>query len=645
MVILSRTGTPSLLRTVRGKQHASDKDHEEPAPKKRCTDNRLLVNPNNMVITDRLQESEDDEMRLPPLPKPKAAKPRLNSGIGEKEKYTNSGLLCDDEIRLPQPRKQKAIKLTREEEDAIHADPLSSGDEIRMPPPLKKKVSKPLLSPQSTQDKELRKPPKKPGRKAEEIRIPVPGSYAKGKAEKAKHEAPANKANVSTLPSSVTAGSVTDGGFTWGMEHSSQKSKQSARSYGSRDRTTNIHRPAPKKTFGKPKGESRVGSAKGRSWGVRVPVDKGEDDSGSECSMKDPLGFESDELDAVLNSCIPETNDSKLHETGNGSSQAACQDTQHSVPNDPVLSSEGLSLPSAMPKTRKPAGARKSLLDDDELADILKAPLVHVQLEDWMQDQGITSSQPNSSAPREALDNLQDYIQKLPKEEIEGTQCTLCKDLVEMEDYWEFWMGKERTVKNHTAFCNAHRKKSALGDYRKEGYPTINWEMLPTRIRKHRMTLFRILSNERPSIYRDRYEPLALTGKAAAAPSRRKDLPASVQEELASYALDDQSTYPGYYGPHGRRAITEHVMRVLKNEIKNCKDPVVQASGPAAFVQAVLVPEMAVMLIMEDCQVDRDRAEEIREKTYDMGMLLNEEIEDVLEGQHDSDDENEYQLR
>jgi hypothetical protein len=156
------------------------------------------------------------------------------------------------------------------------------------------------------------------------------------------------------------------------------------------------------------------------------------------------------------------------------------------------------------------------------------------------------------------------------------------------------------------------------------------------------MELFKILNNNKPSGYRDRYEPIALTGKAAAVPSRRKDLPEHVQQELESYALDDQSTYPGYYGPHGRRVITENVMKMLKNEIKVCSDAVVQGSGPATFVQAVLVPETAILLIMEDCHVDRDEAEDIRDKTYELGMLLNEEIEDQVEVHDQSDDENEY---
>ena len=85
-------------------------------------------------------------------------------------------------------------------------------------------------------------------------------------------------------------------------------------------------------------------------------------------------------------------------------------------------------------------------------------------------------------------------------------------------------------------------------------------------------------------------------------------------------------------------------MEILKTELKNCTDAVVQASGIAAFVQAVMVPEAAVLLIMEDCEVEWEEAESIRGKTYEMGLLLNEEIEDEVERrpEDDSDAENEY---
>jgi hypothetical protein len=287
----------------------------------------------------------------------------------------------------------------------------------------------------------------------------------------------------------------------------------------------------------------------------------------------------------------------------------------------------------------------KNTPEDKELKRTLrrsKPKVLHDQLGDWMQDKAPESSQPQSSASQEDLDDLKDYIKQLPMDEEEGSSCPICRAPVVQEDYWDYWKGKDKTVKNQNTFCRIHSTKSAQEEYKSEGYPDIDWNALPRRIRTHRMELFKMLNNDRPSGYRDRYEPIALTGKAAAVPSRRKDLPTHVQQELESYALDDQSTYPGYYGPHGRRIITENVMKVLKNEIKNCSDAVVQGSGPATFVQAVLVPEAAILLIMEDCRVDRLEAEEIRDKTYKLGMLLNEEIEDQVEVHDVSDEENEY---
>ena len=156
------------------------------------------------------------------------------------------------------------------------------------------------------------------------------------------------------------------------------------------------------------------------------------------------------------------------------------------------------------------------------------------------------------------------------------------------------------------------------------------------------MALFKILNDETPSRFRALYAPLALTGKAAAVPSKRTDLPPSLRAQLDSHALDDAAVYPGYYGARGRRLITENVMSLLHTEIKRSSDAVVQTSGPASFVQAVMVPEVAVRLIMEDLRCDGEQAEEVRERTYEMGVLLHEEVEDeVFVGEEDEEEEEE----
>lgn len=286
---------------------------------------------------------------------------------------------------------------------------------------------------------------------------------------------------------------------------------------------------------------------------------------------------------------------------------------------------------------------------DAELDDLLKPTLTdHL------------SSLPSSSAPQEDLDTVSTYIRQLPPSFSEDTSCPLCHAPVSQDTYWSFWRNLAHTVKNQTRFCHSHRAATAHADYLAEGFPPIDWTLLPSRIKKHRMALYTILagdssssSSSPPNPYRERYTPLALTGKAAALPltistststSSSRTSPSRAHPALA---LDDTSIYPGYYGPRGRRLIAESVMQLLSTEIKRSTDPVVQTSGPASFVQAVLVPEVAVRLIMEDVGVGRDEAEEVRERTFEMGCLLHEEVEDeveVGEGEDEYEEEgNEYE--
>jgi hypothetical protein len=538
MSVLSRQ-TGRLLRTVNGKRHASDEDHEEPPAKR---------------------------------------------------------------------RKSPAAPIAQSEED-IYAEPVSSDDELRDPPPPKPKVALPITTVSDETD-ELNLPQRKPAKKEADTHATSQGSAKKTRAAKGKKGQEEDKENTTkAIPHTSSQGEPWD----FGMAHASQRSNKSTttRTFSTKNKTANIH---AKTAIRVPPRQSSKPAAK-----AKAPLDN--DADLSDVSMVGP-----EELEHTLG--LQGKPDPELRER--------------------------------VPKKRSKRGIEPitSTLADDELNILLKSTpedadlkrasrrsqttALYDQLGDWKKDHLPESSQPESSAPQDDVNDLREYLKQHPREAVEGSECPICRAPVESEYYWEYWAGTEKTIKNQNKFCHAHRTTSAWEEYRSEGYPDIIWEALPQRIRKHRMELYKILNNDRPSVYRDRYEPIALTGKAAAVPSRRKDLPSHVLQELESYVLDDQSTFPGYYGPHGRRVITETVMKMLKNEIKNCLDAVVQGSGPATFVQAVLVPETAILLIMEDNRVDREEAEEIREKTYDIGMLLNEEIEDRVEVHEQSDDENEY---
>jgi hypothetical protein len=534
----------------------------------------------------------------------------------------------------------------------------TSNEDLPLPPPRAAKYTKPILPPSSPameEDSELKVlaiPKRNPPKRGAPI-VPRKGTFQRSQDEKAKRDALGDKENAVSSQGSAQASQENPWAFSQAaMDDMSfalpqpqpqpqPQPKRQKIGYGTKSKVapvSNIHR-RPTSTAATKAGARKYGD---KARGVRGNGQAtGEDD-------EKPQTLEDDALRDILH-----PNGTPSPEPESDPEPELPKPRANASKSKPRVIKQELNQYSPEPDLPKPrAKASKSkprandqefkqpLLSDKELDDQLaehdrlnpKPTRLQNQLGDWMaaQAQAPKSSQPQSSGQEEALDHLDDYLGQLPEEEEEGTRCPICKASVDKTEYWDYWTGKKNTIRHQNSFCRAHKTRSARHEYRSEGYPDIDWDALPDRILKL------------PSEYRTRYEPIALTGKAAAVPSRRKDLPEHVQEELESYALDDQSTYPGYYGPHGRRIITENVMKILKNEIKNCTDAVVQGSGPATFVQAVLVPEAAIFLIMEDNMVDREGAEEIREKTYDMGMLLNEEIEDHVEVYDRSDEENEY---
>lgn len=538
----------------------------------------------------------------------------------------------DEDHEAPPPQKrtsqeglsyaeQKELGLL--DEDDINAEPASSDDErLRTPPKSSKPIpdSNALKKPMGSSRKRkaassapnpepsLKRPARTKSRSAAFL-VPKTGHFERSQAAKEGREGDKeNTAAKNTPPSSSQAN-------TWGFGPLSQPSPSSQKgrkvTFGGKKKTANIHTAPVKKTFGK--------AAKFKGTQTHVSNVKA-NDSGSESEISMMDDEELEQLGTLL---------------GDKEGPAKQEDL-----GDPELRSVA---PRKKPACIKMTASNSPGMDKTGPDDLLK-PTLRDQL-------GLTdtpeSSLPPSSIPQEEMENIDSYMRELPIVAEEGTECPICHEPVSQDSYWAFWKGLPKTVKNQALYCHTHRKATAQKDFESEGLQPILWDDLPRRIKIHRMVLHKILvgNPETPSIYRSRYEPLALTGKAAAVPSKRTDLPSSKQAELASYALDDNAVYPGYYGPRGRRCITEAVMALLSKEIKRCSDAVVQTSGPATFVQAVLVPEVAVRLIMEDCRCDWDVAEEVRERTYEMGVLLNEEIEDSIElgiGGEESEGENEY---
>jgi hypothetical protein len=88
-------------------------------------------------------------------------------------------------------------------------------------------------------------------------------------------------------------------------------------------------------------------------------------------------------------------------------------------------------------------------------------------------------------------------------------------------------------------------------------------------------------------------------------------------------------------------AITTHFSTSLRR--LSTSDPLVSAGGGiSAFVQAVLVPELAVRMVMDDMSVDEEGARGILIESAEIGSLLCEEEDEWVDPGEEADHENDY---
>ncbi|KAK4116232.1 hypothetical protein N656DRAFT_774441 [Canariomyces notabilis] len=198
--------------------------------------------------------------------------------------------------------------------------------------------------------------------------------------------------------------------------------------------------------------------------------------------------------------------------------------------------------------------------------------------------------------------------------------CPLCNTEIEMKDLEAFRLKFPRmTVSNMQRFCQIHKKKSAREQWLSRGYPDILWSQLEGRIAKRYGLLRKILEGERHSHFADRFREQIESGKNR------------------TLLRSDANLTPGYYGIRGLRAMSENLIGEFSALLRkrSVQDRLVSARGHTAYLQAVLVPELAVQLIMEDMNVGEEEARRILAESGSIGELLNDEIADVVE--EDSD--------
>lgn len=497
----------------------------------------------------------------------------------------------DETSQTSQKVKGSTSEMTEED---IYAEPISSDEEAQPPPP-RSQTSETYTSSKGKRNARATSKPlgtnSKRIQKSRKIQIPRTGSFEKGRAHKASSQGEDEKENGGDSPASSAEKRKVDEGFGFGMEYGGPK----------RQKTTpittcsNIHAGSSSTTYSKKAYGKKASTAYSDAWKNPPPTKESRD---SDLDAQ---------LDKIMRTANPQTSTSAIPNSPSSPAKA---------PRTNLLASLGAyKQPSSDPTNIDPNGSATS------------SPL---------------SSQPaeEPAGPSDTLQTLEQDVADLPSDD-EDSICAICQGTVDPAHSAEFWKYRTRTVRNQTLFCKEHKHRSAQTEYEARGFPDIDWSALPERVRKLRPELVKLLRNEtdEESEYRKRHTAKLLSGKAAALPSRRKD---KKPEELESEMFTDgASGSTGFYGPRGKRIMMETITSELSDEIREVSstDPVVGRSGFAAFLQAVLVPELAILLAMQDLGgVSKSVAREEIEGSGELGVLLNEEERDEVAQGSDEDE-------
>ncbi|KAI7438377.1 hypothetical protein KC368_g12094 [Hortaea werneckii] len=184
-------------------------------------------------------------------------------------------------------------------------------------------------------------------------------------------------------------------------------------------------------------------------------------------------------------------------------------------------------------------------------------------------------------------------------------------------------------------FCRYHRQQTARETWHARGYPArIPWEDLPRRI------VFRKRLEER--VLRKGGAETAL--QALAAEEEAEEKGGVEGKEMTAR----KGCKVGYYGPRGEKMMTTHILHTFTPDLRSlaATDKLLASAGIAGgvsgFVQAVLVPELALSLVSEDLETASSNDQkkkgsspatiatmdivQVLEESAELGELLNPEV-------------------
>ncbi|KAJ9648317.1 hypothetical protein H2201_000560 [Coniosporium apollinis] len=452
--------------------------------------------------------------------------------------------------------------------------------------------------------------------------------------------------------------------FQWSQESNGKKRKREV-SYHTK--STNIHALQPRTSLKKERSESpeESGSAEGPPGWIAPPVRTGNIEKPA---FKRPSGAakkESHESDSSALSSKAAASTAKFRKPKKNDTvpkEALFVQPRGQSKADGNAASSAFKFPDGIPtpdsslgshqesddrgKRRSARTVNRSTKDDRTSAQdfIIPASLTHDNIKTLLNDTNHMLEKPypkldiGPDRPSSPLTSVPDSpiispaksiadITKLSDEDDTPSICPICRDPVDPGLLQSWTVGKARMAfREQIQFCHAHKQHEAHQTCVQRGYPSINWARLSTRMRRHNAFVESILEQRIPSHFRDR-----LAEKVSKGENR------SLMQTLKSGAFE--ALTPGYYGPKGARVMMDHITKTFSAAIRMRagSDRLIASGGVSGYVQAVLVPELATRLVIDDMGIGEARAREVLVESIEIGELLNEQEQDNVEVEDDEE--------
>jgi len=189
--------------------------------------------------------------------------------------------------------------------------------------------------------------------------------------------------------------------------------------------------------------------------------------------------------------------------------------------------------------------------------------------------------------------------------------CPVCDEDIAPEQAQRF---VDASVREQSTLCQSHRDATLLSSGSLL-YPSVDFSILSSRLESHHATLTGIIDGTSPSHFRRAF----LRDHALGSGTR--------STVMALMASAFESHQPGYYGPRGAHEMMALLLGMHVDRLRAAarRSREMGRVGVAGFVQAVLVPEAGVLLIMQDMGVSETRAREVMLQSRRYGELVHPE--------------------